>query len=166
MKKFILMALLFAPMTMFAQKFGHLDAQAILQGMPEYTKAAADVQAKGTEFEKELTAMRTEIETASANYDKQKSTMNATAQQAEEKKLNDLYQKFQTTNQDYNKQMQDAQQAAMTPITEKLVNAIKAVGAAGGYVYIMDVNSGVPYISTTLSKDVTADVKAELNKVK
>lgn len=54
----------------------------------------------------------------------------------------------------------------MQPITTKLVNAIKAVGKAGGYVYIMDVSSGIPYISDTLSKDVTAEVKAQLNKLK
>ena len=49
---------------------------------------------------------------------------------------------------------------------DKLVNAIKAVGKIGGYVYIMDVSAGIPYISDTLSKDVTADVKAQLNKLK
>ena len=54
----------------------------------------------------------------------------------------------------------------MPEFTTKLVNAIKAVGKAGGYVYIMDVSSGIPYISDTLSKDVTAEVKAQLNKLK
>ena len=47
-----------------------------------------------------------------------------------------------------------------------LVEAIKLVGKNGGYVYIMDVSAGIPYISETLSKDVTADVKAQLNKMK
>ena len=41
-----------------------------------------------------------------------------------------------------------------------------AMGKAGGYVYIMDVSAGIPYISDTLSKDVTAEVKAQLNKMK
>ena len=54
----------------------------------------------------------------------------------------------------------------MQPITAKLVNAIQAVGKAGNYVYIMDVTSGIPYISQTLSEDVTAKVKAELAKKK
>ena len=48
----------------------------------------------------------------------------------------------------------------MGPITGKLVEAIKLVGKNGGYVYIMDVSAGIPYISETLSKDVTADVKS------
>ena len=33
---------------------------------------------------------------------------------------------------------------------------------AGGYVYIMDLTAGIPYISTQLSKDVTAEIKAKL----
>ena len=60
--------------------------------------------------------------------------------------------------------MQKMQQEKMTPITSRLVDAIKAVGKAGGYVYIMDIASGIPYISDTLSKDVTTEVKAELQK--
>ena len=38
MKKLILMLMLCAPMSLFAQKFGHLDSQALLQSLPEATK--------------------------------------------------------------------------------------------------------------------------------
>ena len=75
-----------------------------------------------------------------------------------------LQQKIQQAYQDNSQAMQKLQQEKISPITDRLVNAIKAVGKAGGYVYIMDVTSGVPYISETLSKDVTAEVKAELQK--
>ena len=40
--------------------------------------------------------------------------------------------------------------------------AIKEVGVAGGYVYILDITNGVPYVSETLSTDVTEAVKAKL----
>jgi outer membrane protein len=50
----------------------------------------------------------------------------------------------------------------MQAITAKVVDAIKQVGQAGGYVYIMDMAGGIPYISTTLSTDVTAQVKSKL----
>jgi outer membrane protein len=50
----------------------------------------------------------------------------------------------------------------MEAIRAKLTAAIKEVGVAGGYVYIMDVAAGVPYISETLSTDVTESVKAKL----
>jgi outer membrane protein len=50
----------------------------------------------------------------------------------------------------------------MQAITTKVLEAIKTVGQEGGYVYIMEMNAGIPYISTTLSSDVTAQVKTKL----
>ena len=47
-------------------------------------------------------------------------------------------------------------------VTEKITKAIKEVGVAGGYLYIFDIASGIPYISETLSTDVTSAVKAKL----
>ena len=101
MKKLILMLALLAPMSMFAQKFGHLNSQQIMNDMPEFVKARGEIEATAKQYENDLK-----------------------------------------------------------------VNAIQAVGKAGNYVYIMDVTSGIPYISQTLSEDVTAKVKAELAKKK
>jgi outer membrane protein len=50
----------------------------------------------------------------------------------------------------------------MNVLVEKITKAIKEVGAAGGYLYIFDTSSGIPYISETLSTDVTAAVKTKL----
>ena len=50
----------------------------------------------------------------------------------------------------------------MQAIADKVREVVKAIGDAGGYVYIMDTTSGIPYISTTLSTDVTAEVKKKL----
>ncbi len=50
----------------------------------------------------------------------------------------------------------------MQAITAKVLDAIKQVGNTQKYSLIMDVSSGIPYISTTLSTDVTADVKKKL----
>lgn len=167
MKKLILMLMLFAPLSLFAQqKFGHLDTQAVLQSMPEFAAAQVEVKNKADELDKQMKQMQDEFTRKSQEYDKNKSTMNATKQKETEAELQTMYQKLQQTYQDNQKTMQELQNQKMTPITTKLVNAIKNVGKNGGYVYIMDTNSGIPYVSDTLSKDVTADVKAELGKMK
>ena len=108
--------------------------------------------------------MQEELQRKAEEYDKTKSTMNETKQKETEQNLMTLQQKIQQAYQDNSQAMQKLQQEKISPITDRLINAIKAVGKAGGYVYIMDVASGVPYISETLSKDVTAEVKAELQK--
>ncbi|EHO73192.1 OmpH family outer membrane protein [Segatella maculosa] len=166
MKKMILMMLMFAPLATFAQKFGHINAQEVMSQMPEFIKARGEMEAKAKQMENDLKAMQDELQRKSQEYDKNKSTMNATKQQETEAELNTLYQKYQQALQDNQQTLSKEQQEKMQPITTKLVNAIKEVGKTGGYVYIMDVSSGIPYISDTLSKDVTAEVKTQLNKLK
>jgi outer membrane protein len=73
-----------------------------------------------------------------------------------------MYQKIQQSYQDNQQALGRASQEKMQAITTKIVDAIKQVGQAGGYVYIMDIAGGVPYISTTLSTDVTTQVKTQL----
>ena len=166
MKKIIMVLMLMAPMATFAQKFGHVDAQAIMQAMPEFIKARGDLEAQGKEYENDLKAMQDELQRKSEEYDKTKSTMNATKQQETEASLQQMYIKIQQTQQDYQNQLGKMQQEKIAPSMNKITTAIQNVGKNGGYVYIMDASMGIPYISQTLSKDVTADVKAEIQKIK
>lgn len=151
---------------MSAQKFGHVDAQSVMQNLPEFMKVRGELEAQAKQYDNDLKLMQDEIQKKVDNYEKSKSTMNATKQQEEEKTIQDLLQKFQQAQQDNQQAFQKAQQEKMQPIMTKVMTAIKNVGKAGGYVYIMDNASGIPYISDTLSKDVTADVKAEIAKMK
>ena len=73
-----------------------------------------------------------------------------------------MYQKIQQTYQDNQQALAKEQSERMQAIQTKVLNAIQEVGQAGGYVYIMDIGGGIPYISTTLSTDVTAEVKKKL----
>ena len=166
MKKLILMLMLFAPIATFAQKFGHVNAQAVMESLPEFIKARAEVERQAKVYDNQLKEMQTEIQKKAEEYDKTQATMNDTKRKETEATLQDLYQKFQQAQQDNAQAIQKLQNEKLQPIVTKLQNAIKNVGKAGGYVYIMDLSSGIPYISDTLSKDVTADVKAELNKLK
>jgi outer membrane protein len=72
-----------------------------------------------------------------------------------------MYQKIQQSYQDNNQALQKASAEKMQAITSKVLEAVKSVGQTGGYVYIME-NNSLPYISTSLSTDVTAQVKAKL----
>ena len=164
MKKLILMLMLFMPLATFAQKFGHINAQEVMTSMPEFIKARGEIEATAKQYENDMKAMQDELQRKADEYEKSKSTMNETKKKETETNLMQLQQKIQQAYQDNSQALQEAQQDKMGPITERLVNAIKAVGKNGGYVYIMDTSAGIPYISDTLSKDVTAEVKAELNK--
>ena len=168
MKKVIiaLVALFAVTISANAQKFGHVDTQSIMSNLPELTKVNGELQAIAQQYENDLKAMQDELQRKAEEYQKAQPTMSETAKKDEEAKLQEMYQKIQQTAQQNQQEFQKQQQEKMQPITNKLINAINNVGKAGGYVYIMDKAAGIPYISESLSKDVTADVKAELNKLK
>ena len=164
MKKLFIMMLMLAPMAAFAQapKFGHVNSQEIIQAMPEFAKARTELEALGKQYEADLKSMQEEIQKKSEAYDKEQATLPANIKQRREQELQDMYQKYQQSAQDNQQAMAAAQQEKMQAITTKVLDAIKQVGTAGGYVYIMDITSGIPYISTTLSTDLTSEVKKKL----
>ena len=83
--------------------------------------------------------------------------------QRREQELNDLYTRLQQSYQDNQAALQKAQAEKMNAITEKVLAVVKKVGEAGGYVYIVDTSSGViPFINSTLSTDITDQLKKEL----
>lgn len=166
MKKLVLTLMLFAPMTLFAQKFGHVDAQSIMQSLPEFIKVRGELEAQSKEYENELKAMQDEIQRKSEDYERTSSTMNETKRQETEAELNQMVQKYQQALSDNQQAFQKAQQDKMQPIMNKIMTAIRNVGKDGGYVYIMDVASGIPYINESFSTDVTDAVKSEINKMK
>ena len=76
-----------------------------------------------------------------------------------------MQQKLQQAYTDNQQALQKLQQEKMQPLVTKIQKAIENVGKAGNYVYIMDVSLGIPYISSTLSTDVTAAIKAEMKQI-
>lgn len=164
MKKIILMLMLMAPLATFAQKFGKVNTQNIMQTLPEISKINGELEATAKQYENELKSMQEELQRQSDAYDKGKSTMNATAQQAKEQELQQLYQKIQQTYQDNQQKLQKAQQEKMQPVIVKVRNAIENVGKAGGYTYIFE--EGVAVFTGSNVEDVTSKVQAEINKLK
>ncbi len=161
-KKLIAILFMMAPLAIFAQKFGHLNSADIIQVMPEYTTAQTELQKLEKQYSDELKMMETELSKKSEEYDAQKATLPANIQQRREQELQELYGRMQQYYQQSQQELAQASQEKMAALTEKITKAIKEVGVAGGYLYIFDVASGIPYISETLSTDVTAQVKAKL----
>ena len=165
MKKFIIGALcaICGFTTANAQaKFGHVNTQEIIQAMPEYNKAKTEIEALTNQYEADLKSMQDELQKKGDAFEKEQATLPDNIKQRRQQELQDMYQKIQQSFQDNQQALAKAQQEKMQAITTKVLDAIKSVGQAGGYVYIMEMGAGIPYISTTLSTDVTAQVKQKL----
>ena len=142
-------------------KFGHVNTQEIMQAMPEYTAAKNDIDKLTAQYEADLKSMQDELQKKADAFDKEQATLPDNIKQRRQQELQEMYQKIQQSYQDNQQALQKASNEKMQAITAKILDAIKAIGQTGGYVYIME-NNSLPYISTTLSTDVTAQVKAKL----
>ena len=162
MKKLIIALMMLAPMAAFAQKFGHVNTQEIIQSMPEFNTAKAELEKLTEQYEADLKSMQEELQKKGEAFEKEQATLPENIKTRREQELNDLYQRIQQTYQDNQQALAKAQQEKMAGIQTKMLDAIKAVGQEGGYIYIMEMAAGIPYISTTLSTDVTAQVKTKL----
>jgi outer membrane protein len=143
-------------------KFGHVNTQEIIQAMPEYTKAKSEIDALQQQYEADLKSMQDELQKKAEAFDKEQATLPDNIKQRRNQELQDMYTKIQQSYQDNQQALQKASSDKMQAITTKVLEAIKTVGQEGGYIYIMEMNAGIPYISTTLSSDVTAQVKTKL----
>ncbi len=143
-------------------KFGHVNTQEIIQAMPEYTAAKNDIDKLTAQYEADLKSMQDELQKKADAFDKEQATLPDNIKQRRQTELQEMYQKIQQSYQDNQQALQKASSEKMQAITAKVLDAIKAVGQAGDYVIINEINAGIPYISTTLSTDVTAQVKTKL----
>ncbi len=163
MKKFIICAIcaICGFTTASAQKFGHVNTQEIMQAMPEYEKSRTELEALAKQYEADLKSMQDEFQKKFEDYQKNGTTLPDNIKQRREQELQDMDNKIRQSYQDNQQALQKAQGEKLQAIQSKIMDAISQVATAGGYVYVMEMGS-LPYISTTLSTDVTAQVKAKL----
>lgn len=159
--------MLILPMGVFAQnlKFGHMNAQEIISVMPEFTKAQADLQALEKKYGEELQRTQGEFNKKYQEFQQamSKDSLPANIAERRQKELQDMMQRQEQFQQDAQEGMQKAQTEMMTPIYKKLDDAIKAVGAAEGVIYIFDLaRTAIPYVNESQSVNLTTKVKTQL----
>ena len=163
LKKIALLLLLVLPMSVFAQKFGHIKTQEILTIMPEYTKAQTDIQTMQKQYEDEMKRVSDEFTKKYTAYQQEQANLPKNIQERRQKELQELSERGMQMQQDSQQQLQQSWMQMLEPIAKKIDDAIKAVGQEGGYVYIFDLNAtNIPFVNETLSTDVTGAVKAKL----
>lgn len=162
-EKIALLLLLVAPMSLFAQKFAHFRSMDIIPVMPEYAKAQTDIQALQKQYEDEIKRSADEFNKKFAEYQQEQKTLPQNIQERRQKELQEMMEKGNQFQQEAQQQLQKSYTDMMDPIYKKLEDAVKAVGAAGGYTYVFDLNrTEIPYIDENVSKDVTNDIKTKL----
>ena len=163
LKKIALILMLILPMSVFAQKFGHIRSQEILIVMPEYTKAQTDIETMRKQYEEEMKRVEQEFQKKFTAFQQEQANLPKNILERRQKELQELSERGMQMQQDAQQQLQQSWMQMLEPIAKKIDDAIKAVGQEGGYVFIFDLNATqIPFINETYATDVTSAVKAKL----
>ena len=153
LKKIALLALLIIPMSIFAQtlKFGHVRSYEVIQIMPEYEKAMADLQDLQKKYTDEIKRANDEFNRKYQEFIQQQDSLPRNIAERRQKELQDLMERGQQFEH------------LTAPIFKKVEDAIIAVGQEGQYTYIFDLSrTSIPYVNDKQSTDVTTALKAKL----
>ena len=165
-KRFMLLAVTATIMCLSAQaqKFGYVNTSEIFNIMPDKVTAENQLKTVSDKYEAEFKNLQDAFQKKMADYEA--ADKDATTPQAikdrHQQELQDDYVKIQNFQQTAAQDLQRQQETLLAPITQKIQNAIQAVGAEGGYTFIFDQAAGAIIYTGSNAEDVSAKVKAKL----
>lgn len=164
-KRFILLAVLMVPLAMMAQvKIATVDVQAIFELMPE-TKAANEALDKlSHQYKTEFELMQQEFNSKYASYQSiaGDDDIPATIRDRRVREIQDSNREIEAFLDKSQSALLEKKKELEKPIYDKINAAIKQVGDAGGYTYILDVSkTPLAYVGSG-AIDLTASVKKVL----
>lgn len=163
MKKILFAILMMAPLSLFAQKFAHFNSADIIPNMKEYVAAQTEIETLGKQYKEDLDRMQAELQKKSEEFQKEEAKLLDNVKQRRQQELQDLYNRILQTNQDNQQSLEKVQAEKLQAIQQLVMEAIKKVGEAGGYIYIVDTSNGlIPFVNPAMSTDVSAEIKKAL----
>jgi len=143
-------------------KIGLVDTQQLLDTMPSLKAAEKKIEDREKELIEDLKNLQTEIQKLEKDYQEKMNDLTPILRQASEKKLQDKYAHFQTSQQAAQEELQAYGEELNAPILERLKQAVKTVSEQQKLTMVVDKNTTL-YSSDTM--EITKIVAVELLKL-
>jgi len=164
MKTLLVALAIFAGATSFMNaqsKVAHIDAQALIESMPEYKAAQTSLEKIQRSYETEIKAMMKELDTKAKQYDAEASSKTDAENQKRFEEIQDMQNNVQAYRQQAMQDLDTKRADIFKPILEKAQTTIQKVGREQGYQYVLDSTMGSGIILAD-GKDLMADVKKDM----
>jgi outer membrane protein len=120
------------------QKIGHADWQFIFSQLPEYRQIEEELKSFDTQLKTQLKQKGMELEAKYKEYKALPVTTLETIKKDKESELTYLQQNLQKFTEDAQVSFQKKQAELVTPVFDKVGNAIKDVATENGFAYILN----------------------------
>ena len=143
-------------------KIAHVNTAEILDAMPDKAKAEKDLEKYYGELQSQLETMAKEYQAKMQDYEANQATMSNLVKQSKEKEIIDIQNRIQQFQANAEGEFEKKRAELLSPILEKIQNAINAVGKEKGYTYVLDLATGATIFVGDDAVDATKDVKGKL----
>ncbi len=159
-KKLVLAIMIALPTMGFAQKFGVINTDALMESLPEMNEVKTQLDAATKKYEDEFKNLQDEFQKKYTELQNMEESAPQTIKERRVQELQELDQKIQQFRQTATQDLQRQQEQLMGPVRQKVVTAIQTVGAEGNYTMIFE--NMVPLYTGKDVEDITPVVKSKL----
>ena len=167
MKRMILLSLfcLASLVIVNAQKFALIDMEYIMENIPEYQQANNELELASQQYQKAIEAKAKEAETLYLAYQKASSTLSAAQRTQKEEAIVSKEREAAELRKKYfgpEGEMAQKQEALITPIQDRIYEAVKQISLQRGYDAVIDRSSAASLIFASPRIDISNEVLAKL----
>ncbi|MEO8634796.1 MAG: OmpH family outer membrane protein [Gemmatimonadales bacterium] len=160
------LALAIVPVLLAAQagaKIGYINARAVLLATPGFAQAESTYNRELIGFRTEVEKLQSSLDSAAADFEQKSVMLSATAKTARRRDLEEQRTKLEARAKELQDKAGQREQDLLSPIHNRVNDAIEAVRADGSYAIIFDVsaNDGL-IVAADKSLDLTPKVLEKL----
>lgn len=171
MKKIILLAIVAmgAFMSATAQNWALVDMEYILKNIPAYESATQQIEQSSKKWEKEISALNTEIQKLYKNYQSEMVLLSDEQKKERAQEIVDKETEVKELKRKYfgnDGELYKKRESLMKPIQEEIYNAIKDIAEAKKYMRVDDRASSPSILFANPAVDISDEVLAKLGYAK
>ena len=163
MKKIIITAVVFffSIVMVHAQKFAYVDSQYILDNLPEYTEAQAQLDEVSAQWQKEIEAKFAEVDKMYQDYQAQAVLLPEDMKKKKEQEIVDKEKEAKNLQRQrfgQNGDLMKKRQELVKPIQEKVYNAIQEIATNNNYSVIFDKAGALTILFANPKYDISDEI--------
>jgi len=145
-----------------AQKYGHINTQAVVESMPEFKQLNTAVDKKTKDAQNRVQAMYSAYQEKVKEVNQYGASMMEAVLAERKKEIDSLQQGIQTYQQTAGTEIQAYKEKLFKPLFDKYHKIVATVAKENGYTYIFDIGSGSLLYYPDTNGDITDLVKKKI----
>ena len=143
-------------------KVAHINTQELVEAMPSYKTALADLEKLQRSYDSQINEMGTELQKTMERYSREVETQTDEENLRRQKEVQETNQNIVAYRQNALKDLQTKEQDLLQRLLEQARVAIQKVARAKGFQYVLDSTPGAGGVIMADGYDLMNDVKSDL----